>query len=363
MNRWLPAAVVGAALAAGCSTQNQFLPRSGPALGSMEATAASSGVAVQPLTLQEAQALAKSQAASPDLNKLPAPQRFDDRIAAGDKIDVTLIEAAPAMLLGGSALESQGSRSLSIGAQVVGPDGTIQIPFVGNIQAAGRRTTEIQAEIVKALKGRANQPQAVVRQVDSSSQEVAVVGEVRQPRKIVLGAKEQRVLDAIALAGGTSAPVEKTVVSITRQGQTARAPLQSVLRDPAQNVILSSGDIVAVYHKPQHFVALGAVTTQGEVPMEATGVTLAQALARVGGMQDGRAAAHGVYVARASGERPLVWRVDLSQPEGLFVMRNFSMQDGDIVYVANANAADLQKFLNLVGAALAPAATLANITN
>lgn len=83
-------------------------------------------------------------------------------------------------------------------------------------------------------------------------------------------------------------------------------------------------------------------------------------MARVGGLNDARAAAHGVYLARPSEQGTQVWRLDLSGPEGFLAMRQVMVRDGDVIYVANADGAQLQKFLNLVGAALSPAATLTN---
>jgi polysaccharide biosynthesis/export protein len=70
------------------------------------------------------------------------------------------------------------SRAAAFPEQVVSSDGTITIPFAGTLQAEGRTLQEIEAAVVEKLKGKANQPQALVRLVRNTSLNVTVVGEV-----------------------------------------------------------------------------------------------------------------------------------------------------------------------------------------
>lgn len=333
---------------AGCGTFSDFLARSGPFLRAREDGAGTNGVtSLDSTRLRE---LVRD-ARPASFASLPPPRPFDHRITVGDRVEVMLIEAAPAFLLGSTSLaDASGlARTLMVPPQLIGPEGTLSVPFVGDLRVAGRTVGQVRAEIERALLDKANRPQAVVRIVDGGGQQVAVVGDVREPKRLPLEIRPTRILDAIALARGTASPVDKVVVSVTRQGVTVQKPLQDVLRSPQENIVLSAGDIVTVYHKPQYFVALGAVTQQGEFPFEATGITLAQAVARAGGLVDSRAAPSGVFLARPDPFEPKLWKVDLTVPEGFFVMSHMPVRDGDIIYVANAESAELQKFLNLIG--------------
>ncbi len=296
------------------------------------------------------------------MTSLPTPAGYSDVIAVGEAVQITLLEAAPAMLLAGATDAMGAARSLQLPEQIVQSDGTVSVPFVGRVPVAGQTPQAIERRIVEALKGKANTPQAMVR-VQAVAQEVTIVGEVRSAKRQTLSQKRERLLDAIASAGGASAPVEKVSVSLTRAGVTVDVPLQQVIREPRENVELAAGDVVTLYHQPRHFVALGAVSKQGEVPFEATGITLSQAMARAGGLNDGKAAATDVYLARQSEGKSSVYHLDLSRPEALFVMRNTPVHSGDIVYVANAQAADLQKFLALLGALVSPAASVSALGN
>ncbi|WP_439669971.1 hypothetical protein DAMDJJ_25415 [Cupriavidus necator] len=115
--------------------------------------------------------------------------------------------------------------------------------------------------------------------------------------------------------------------------------------------------------KNHTFVAFGASGKNDEISFEEPGISLTQALARTGGLLDNRADPSGVFVFRmerrsalagdvvGSSESqlvPVIYRIDLRDPGNYFLARSFKMHDQDIMYVANAPIADLQKFLNVV---------------
>jgi polysaccharide export outer membrane protein len=177
------------------------------------------------------------------------------------------------------------------------------------------------------------------------------------------------LLDALAAAGGSRQPVAKTTVQLTRAGRTAAMPLDAIVRDPAQNVVLQAGDVITAIFQPYSFVALGAVGQNAEVPFEGGGISLAQALGRIGGLRDDRADVRSVFVFRlehpevldpetastarrtAEGLVPVVYRLDLGQGASFFTAQDFGIRDRDVLYVSNAPIADLQKFLNIVSSA------------
>lgn len=341
---------------AGCASDHSFLARSGPSQDEM--LTAVPGVELRNLDMPLSKQLAQAADASKSsFAFLGVPASYTDTIAVGEQVQVSLLEAAPAMLLAGSIDSIGGARSLQLPEQVVQTDGSISIPFVGRVKVAGKTPPQVEAAIVDALKGKANTPQALVR-VNAVAQEVTVVGEVRAAKRQTLTQKGERLLDAIAAAGGATAPVEKVSVSLTRKDRTVDLPLQRVIRDQRENVLLAAGDVVTLYHQPQHFVALGAVSKQGEVPFEATGINLSQAVARAGGLNDGKAAPTHVFLARQQDSQATVYRLEMNRPDSLFVMRNTPVQNGDIVYVANAQSAELQKFLLLVGSLVSPVAAI-----
>jgi polysaccharide biosynthesis/export protein len=292
-------------------------------------------------------------------------------VERGDTLEVSIWEAPPAVLYGTTSGPSGGvaTRAPGIPEQEVDSQGLITVPFVGKVMAAGRSPAQIAAEIEARLAGKAHLPQVVVRRTENSTSNVTIVGDVSLSRRMPLTAKGERLLDAVASAGGTKEPVGKITVQVTRGTQVASAPLETVIRDPRQNIRLAPDDVVTLLFQPYSFTALGAVTENAEIPFEGTGLTLAQALGRTGGIQDQRANPKGVFVFRMefaeavesngtlTAERtdvamvPVIYRVDMRDPASLFLAQRFEIRNRDVLYVSNSPTADFQKFLSLVSQA------------
>jgi polysaccharide export outer membrane protein len=296
-------------------------------------------------------------------------------IGPGDVLDVTIWESPPAMLFGAGLMDptkppSAGvSSAVSFPQQMVSAAGTITVPFAGHVSVNGRDTQQIESEIARRLKGKANNPQVMVQVVKNNSANVTVVGEVTNNLEMPLTPKGERLLDAIAAGGGVKDPVSRVAVQLTRGNVTSTMALESVIRDPRQNVPLESGDVVTALFQPRSFSVLGATGKNDEMPLEAQGISLAQALARAGGVIDNRADARGVFIFRfedaklvngpdAKGVVPVVYQVDLRNPTSFFVTQNFPVQDRDVIYVANSPEAEFTKFLRLVISVASPSVTL-----
>jgi len=297
------------------------------------------------------------------------------RIGAGDVLEVTIWEAPPATLFNSAGIDPKlgalTSRPMSMPEQVVSQDGVISVPFAGNVRAVGRSLPEIEGEIAAKLKGKANQPQVMVRLMRNVSAKVTVIGEVSQSALMPLTPRGERLLDAIAASGGVKQPVNKTTIQMTRGRNVFSLPLETIIRDPQQNVPLHPGDVVTALFQPLSFTAFGATGKNEEINFEAQGITLAQALARAGGLQDNRADPQAVYLFRfeplemmiwprqpvmvtLDGMVPVIYRVNLKNPGTFFVAQSFPINNKDLIYVSNAPATELQKFLNLVFSVIYP---------
>jgi polysaccharide export outer membrane protein len=230
---------------------------------------------------------------------------------------------------------------------------------------------QIETDIAQRLKDKANQPQVLVRVIRNNTANVTVIGEVDKSTKMPLTSRGERLLDSLAAAGGVRQPVNKTTLQLTRGDQVQALPLDTIIRDPQQNILLQPGDVVTALFQPLSFTVLGATGKNEEVNYEAQGISLAQALARSGGLQDSRSDARGVFIFRLEdpkalkwktppaktpeGKVPVIYRVNLKDPATFFVAQSFPIQNKDVLYVSNAPAAELQKFLNLVMSVAYPA--------
>lgn len=302
----------------------------------------------------------------------------DTVIGRGDVLQVTVWEAPPAVLFGSSSSFGGGNgggmgasgtavgQNSTIPEMMVDEGGRIRLPFVGAVRAAGLTPPQVEREIASRLRGMAHDPQVSVRIAQNVSSTVAVVGDVNTSGRIPITPRGERVLDAIAAAGGVSQPVGKVSVQVSRGGREALVPLEAVIRDPNQNIRLGANDVVTVLFQPFKFTALGATSTSAEIPFESTGITLAEALGRVGGLKDERANVRGAFIFRfedpaaldpaiaansprtPDGRVPVIYRVDLRDPVTLFAAQNFPMRNKDILYVSTAPLSDLQRFVSIL---------------
>jgi polysaccharide export outer membrane protein len=138
-------------------------------------------------------------------------------------------------------------------------------------------------------------------------------------------------------------------------------------------------DVLTLIHDPQMFLAYGATGSNSEISFDADGINLAQALSKAGGLLDYRADPAGVFVFRFESEavaralRPdsplvgtglpvkVVYRLNLRDPNSLFLAQQFRIFNGDLIYVSNASLTEVQKVMQIFNLAVTPAASGASI--
>ena len=295
-------------------------------------------------------------------------------IGIGDAISVSIWEAGSGGLFSGPLVAdrfSAGSKSALIPEQVVGRDGGISVPYAGRVQVLGRRAQDVQALIENELAGKAIQPQVLVNVTRAISQTVTVTGEAAAGARIPLTMRGDRLLDVIATAGGVRSAVNETFIRLSRGQVTATVPMTAVVSNPRENIYLRPGDVLTLVRDPQTFLAVGALGNATELPFSAEGITLAQALARARGLSDFQADPTGTYIFRfepASVVRklnpgskllgtplvPVVYRIDMRDPNSLFMTQAFRMRNRDLVYVSNAPFTELQKVLSVFSTVTGP---------
>jgi polysaccharide export outer membrane protein len=151
--------------------------------------------------------------------------------------------------------------------------------------------------------------------------------------------------------------------------------MERLVSDPAENIYAQPGDVLTLVRLPQSFTAFGATGANAQIPFPSETMTLVEALAKAGGLQDFRSDPAGVFLFRfeppdivkalgrpqlgsgPDGTSPVVYRIDLRDARSYFLAQRFPMEDKDIIYVANADLNELQKFFTLLNTLTGPVIT------
>ena len=149
--------------------------------------------------------------------------------------------------------------------------------------------------------------------------------------------------------------------------------MQALLTHPQDNIYLRPGDVLSVVRDPQTFTAFGATGRNALVTFDAIGVSLEEAVAKVGGWLDLAADPQGVFLLRvepaavarqlnpgypiAPGQQfvNVVYRINMKDAGTYFLARRFPVHNKDVVYVASSPSAELQKALSLFNSVASPA--------
>jgi polysaccharide biosynthesis/export protein len=380
---WKCLAVCVAFVLAGCS----IVPNAGPSASNVVDDGANATRRLYQVVEVNEQVAAILRSRRPDssLVSFGDYRRFQvPRIGVGDFVSVTVWEAGAGGLFSAPVpidRSSSGSKSATIPDQAVGPDGSISVPYAGRILAAGRTAKQVQTAIETALHGKAIDPQVLVSVTRSVSNTVTVLGEVTNGARVPLTGKGDRVLDVIATAGGVRAPINECFIQLMRGSRTVRVAMTRVTSDSRENIFVRPDDVITVIRDPQTFIAYGATGRNSEIPFDAEGVNLAQALSKAGGLLDARADPAGVFVfrfeppniARAlfpnlglDGSGPpvkVVYHLNMRDPNSMFLAQEFRVFNHDLIYVSNAPWTDVQKVMQVFDMALAPASSGASLYN
>jgi polysaccharide biosynthesis/export protein len=283
----------------------------------------------------------------------------DIRLGVGDLVSVTIFEAQTGGLFIPSEAGARPGNFVAIPNQAVDANGNISVPYAGNIRAKGRTTVEVQQAIVDALKNRAIEPQAVVSVVDQRTSLITVLTE-GAARRIPASAAPERVLDVIARAGGTGGPGADMWVVLERNGRRAVAPFGALIYEQPNNVFVHADDTLYLYREPQTFLAFGALGAQQQIPFGTWHISLAEAVAKAGGLVDGAADPASVFLYRGETREtakelgvdctpftgplvPVIYNINLRDPAGYFLATNFEMRNKDMIYVSNSISVEATK--------------------
>lgn len=293
-----------------------------------------------------------------------------DTIRTGDTVTVTVFENVPEGLL--SSADTPGARLTEL---QVDDQGFIYVPFAGRVRAAGQSPEGLRSAIAAQLDEQTPDPQVYVSRTGGDGATVSVVGRVTTQGVYPITRPNRRLTAMLATAGGVSIPTQTAMITVSRGSVTDRVWLDDLFEHPELDIALRGGDRLFVEQDQRNFTVLGATGTQARVVFDRQTLSAIEALAQVGGLDATRADPTGVFVFRDEpegiargvlgrsdvlGDTRIVYVLDLTAPNGVFLARDFQIRDGDTIYVTEASSvtwnrliATLSGTLSATGSAVA----------
>ena len=299
----------------------------------IEAKNTSTNVAIVRLTADNIDAFNQPRNLNGSPTTMPSRPNWNYHVGVGDVLNVVVWNHPELTMPAGPNL-----TPVESGLRVEA-NGTFFYPYVGQIRAAGRTTAEIRQDLTQKLVKYIKDPQLEVQVVGYNSQTVSVTGEVNKPSRLPLQSSPLTLLDAINAAGGLTAQADPRTVTVRRDGRIYVVNMQAFLQQgiAANNPVLINGDVVSVPQiQPQEAYLLGQVAKPGPIDLTHVNVTLTQALTSVGGLNEGRADARGIFVFRNAPVGVTVYQLDAQSPTAYLVGAKFIIHPQDVIYVTTA---------------------------
>lgn len=317
-------------------------------------------------------------------------QKYTPSVALkpGDLIGITVYETAgstlfqgtvPALMTGTPGMAAPQPSTIPL--QLVESDGKVTVPYVGRVTVAGRTPSQAAALIQEGLGNQTVRPQVVVSMAGNVSNTIAVGGEVNRSGLMPLTLRGEKLLDAVAWAGGPKSTAIQMDLRLMRGKQTFSVPLTQVMSNSEDNILAQPNDSISLVFNPKTFLVMGATQKVNQYPFDVETITLAEAIARAGGGVETITNLAAVYLFRyepaplarqvltvdhqavdtryvssrvdtleGAGSIPFIYRVDLTQADGYFFAQQVQLRNKDIVVMATAEAAQFLKLMQVIRA-------------
>lgn len=295
-----------------------------------------------------------------------------DTIRPGDVLGITVYENVDDPLLG-----VEGSPATLLEEVQVDGAGFIFIPYAGRIKAAGNTPDAIRRIITTKLGEQTPDPQVEVRRAAGDGSTVSLIGAVGAQGVYAIERPTRTLGTMMARAGGVSIEPEIAQITVIRGKMRGKIWLQDLYDHPELDIALRAGDRILVEEDTRSFTALGATGSQAQVPFESQNLSALEGIAQVGGLSASSADPTGVFIFRNEpaeiagqvlgrndfqGAQRMVYVLDLTKPNGMFMARDFVVRDGDTLYVTEAPFTQWSKVISAITGTAGSAASLTSLT-
>ncbi|WP_397545677.1 polysaccharide biosynthesis/export family protein [Ruegeria marisflavi] len=296
-----------------------------------------------------------------------------DTIRPGDVLGLTVWENVDDGLLA-----SEGTNATILEEVQVDSAGFIFVPYAGRLRASGNTPDQLREAITAKLEEQTPDPQVQVRRLAGDGATVSLTGAVGGQGIYPIERPTRTLATMLAQAGGVTIQPDIAEVTVIRGNQQGKVWYQDLFNHPELDIALRGGDRILVEEDTRSFTALGATSTQARVPFETQDLSALEAIAQIGGLISAASDPTGVFVFRnepaeiagqvlgrddLQGAQRMVYVLNLTEPNGLFIARDFVIRDEDTLYVTEAPYTQWTKAISLISGGLTPFANVATLSS
>lgn len=277
-------------------------------------------------------------------------------IQPGDTLNIQIWDSSENSLL--TALEE---RSASLGAIEVASNGSIFVPYVGDISVIGLTPDLARKDLQSALEAIVPSAQVQLSMVEGRNNSVDLVGGVGTPGTYPMPDRNYTVLGLLAAGGGVNESLNNPQIRLMRGGAIYGTSVDRLLDSPSRDTLLRGGDRVFVEEDERYFLSFGAAGKEDLHIFTKDDMSAMDAVSIMGGIDNNKADPQGLLVLReydASAVQPgvrgprqtrVVFTMDLTSTDGLFSARKFAINPQDLVIVTESPINDALTISNIIG--------------
>lgn len=277
-------------------------------------------------------------------------------IQPGDKLNLRIWDSSD-----NSLLTSTEEKAIQLPGVVVASNGTVFMPYVGNISVVGLTPDLAREQMQSALEVIIPSAQLQLTMAEGRYNSVDLVGGVTAPGTYPMPDRNFTVLGLLSSGGGVRVDLNNPQIRLVRGGSIYGTSVDKLLNNPQLDTLLRGGDQVFVEEDARYFLSFGAANTEDLHIFSKDDVSAMDAVSIMGGFKDNKADPQGLLILREysnsairSGVRGprqtrVVFTIDLTSADGLFSARKFKINPDDLVLATEAPINDLLTISNVIG--------------
>ena len=240
------------------------------------------------------------------------------------------------------------------GSYIVGPNGDIDLPFVGRINILNLTLIETKEKIISVLKKYYKNYDLQVEIEEFNSSKVYILGAVKNQVTIDLNQKPIKLIDAAIQANYNPNSADKNYGNkglLRRDNKVYKIDINSIFQsiDAKDNFYLKKDDVLFVDRNSEALHVFGEVTKPG-VYFPNIDYSLTELISSAG-LNNLTANASKVYVIREDYNSFLkidIFKIDITNPINLVLGKKFILKPKDIIFIPPTKLVKWNRVISLL---------------